>query len=283
MANLEHDSESIFEVFAEYGDHLAQEMAAKEKVMESVKGVEKESRKLYTILQNIHRPGAKINEIVLKAEETFEGIHIALFYLDQVIPKGCFWRYCNLWSNTLSWLSFLASLVLYLKEDTLPEKPKVSALLGLTSDLHCLHLDIEEYLQGLCHLCNELPRLAVNSVTNQDYNRPVRISQFLGSLYSGFRLLNLKNDNLRKRFDSIKYDQKKVEEVVYDLSIRGLLTINTTKEAANAASKEDEKDPKKEEDGKEKAVGETSEKEENKKDVVADEGIDEVDPEKKTT
>ena len=36
------------------------------------------------------------------------------------------------------------------------------------------------------------------------------------------RLLNLKNDNLRKKFDGIKYDLKKVEEVVYDLSIRGL-------------------------------------------------------------
>lgn len=36
------------------------------------------------------------------------------------------------------------------------------------------------------------------------------------------RQLNLKNDNLRKKFDGIKYDLKKVEEVVYDLSIRGL-------------------------------------------------------------
>ena len=26
----------------------------------------------------------------------------------------------------------------------------------------------------------------------------------------------------RKRFDSIKYDLKKVEEVIYDISIRGL-------------------------------------------------------------
>ena len=36
-------------------------------------------------------------------------------------------------------------------------------------------------------------------------------------------MLNLKNDGLRKKFDSLKYDMKKVEEVVYDLSIRGLL------------------------------------------------------------
>lgn len=35
--------------------------------------------------------------------------------------------------------------------------------------------------------------------------------------------MNLKNDNLRKRFDALKYDVKKIEEVVYDLSLRGLL------------------------------------------------------------
>lgn len=36
------------------------------------------------------------------------------------------------------------------------------------------------------------------------------------------RLLNLKNDLLRKRYDSIKYDLKKIEEVVYDINIRKL-------------------------------------------------------------
>lgn len=39
---------------------------------------------------------------------------------------------------------------------------------------------------------------------------------------AGFRLLNLKNDSLRKRFDALKYDVKKIEEVVYDITIRGL-------------------------------------------------------------
>lgn len=44
----------------------------------------------------------------------------------------------------------------------------------------------------------------------------------------GFRLLNLKNDSLRKRFDALKYDVKKIEEVVYDLSIRGLRNRSAT-------------------------------------------------------
>ena len=60
----------------------------------------------------------------------------------------------------------------------------------------------------------------MNCVTQGDYERPIRISAFVGDLLTGFRLLNLKNDGLRKKFDSLKYDTKKLEEVVYDLSIR---------------------------------------------------------------
>jgi len=63
----------------------------------------------------------------------------------------------------------------------------------------------------------------VNAVTAGDYNRPVRITRFIADLDAGFRLLNLKNDSLRKRYDALKYDLKKVEEVVYDLTVRGLL------------------------------------------------------------
>jgi len=62
----------------------------------------------------------------------------------------------------------------------------------------------------------------VNAVTAGDYARPMRIAKFVGDLDAGFRLLNLKNDSLRKRFDVLKYDLKKIEEVVYDVTIRGL-------------------------------------------------------------
>ncbi len=62
----------------------------------------------------------------------------------------------------------------------------------------------------------------MNSVILGDYQRPLNISTFLSQVSAGFRLLNLKNDFLRKKYDSLKYDVKKVEEIVYDLSIRKL-------------------------------------------------------------
>lgn len=84
----------------------------------------------------------------------------------------------------------------------------------------------------------------MNCVTQGDYQRPVRLSSFVSELLTGFRLLNLKNDSLRKKFDSLKYDMKKLEEVVYDISLRGLIkndddedatTINTDEGDASAA------------------------------------------------
>ena len=48
-------------------------------------------------------------------------------------------------------------------------------------------------------------RLAVNSVTLGDYRRPLQISQFIKDIHAGFQILNLKNDSLRRRSDSIKY------------------------------------------------------------------------------
>ena len=65
-------------------------------------------------------------------------------------------------------------------------------------------------------------RLARNSVTQGDYLRPVRIAKFIKHVHAGFQILNLKNDSLRKRSDGIKYRVKEVEDVVYDLSLRGL-------------------------------------------------------------
>lgn len=86
------------------------------------------------------------------------------------------------------------------------------------------HLDIEDYLMGILRLASELSRFAVNSVILGEFHRPLQISKFLSDINAGFRLLNLKNDGLRKRFDGLKYDVKKIEEIVYDLSIRGLNT-----------------------------------------------------------
>jgi predicted translin family RNA/ssDNA-binding protein len=72
-------------------------------------------------------------------------------------------------------------------------------------DRDAFHLTIEDYLLALTNTIEELARLAPNSVTLGDYARPLQISKFIKDIHAGFQLLNLKNDALRRRSDTIKY------------------------------------------------------------------------------
>lgn len=90
-------------------------------------------------------------------------------------------------------------------------------------DRDAFHITLEEYLLSLTELTQELSRLATNAVTLGDFDMPLVISAFVKDLFAGFQLLNLKNDILRKRADAVKYDVKRVEDVVYDLTLRGLI------------------------------------------------------------
>ncbi|KKA27445.1 hypothetical protein TD95_005430, partial [Thielaviopsis punctulata] len=90
-------------------------------------------------------------------------------------------------------------------------------------DRDIFHLTIEEYLLAVTRLTEELSRLVINSVTLGDSGLAVQAAQVVKDLFAGFQLLNLKNDVIRKRADAVKYHVKKVEDVIYDLSLRGLL------------------------------------------------------------
>ena len=82
------------------------------------------------------------------------------------------------------------------------------------SENHRFKLATEEYLHALVSLVNELSRLAVNSVTLGDFGTPIRLSAFVKDLHTGFQMLNLKNDSLRKRFDSIKVSNNRIMIVI---------------------------------------------------------------------
>lgn len=90
-------------------------------------------------------------------------------------------------------------------------------------DKDAFHVTIEEYLLAMTDITEELSRLSMNSVTMGDIDLTLRISGFIKDLFAGFQLLNLKNDTLRRRVDGVKYHVKKVEDVIYDLSLRNLL------------------------------------------------------------
>lgn len=85
-----------------------------------------------------------------------------------------------------------------------------------------MQLTTDDYLHGLISMVNDLPRLAVTAVIAGDYHTPLSVVTLVKQVHAAFQVLNLKNDALRKRFDSLKYDVKRAEDVLYDIHLRGL-------------------------------------------------------------
>jgi len=217
MANLPK------EIFSQFQDHLNSEQDLREEIRNIVKDIDVAAREAAIILQTVHTSITEISEICQKARDQFEICRQYYLKLAEVVPSGQYYRYCDHWHYLTQRIVFLIALTVYLEAGFLVTRETVAEILGLkTSQQDGFHLDIEDYLMGLLQLASELSRFATNAVTLGDYERPLQISRFVADLSAGFRLLNLKNDGLRKRFDALKYDVKKIEEIVYDISIRGL-------------------------------------------------------------
>lgn len=82
-----------------------------------------------------------------------------------------------------------------------------------------LCIDIESYLLGLCDLTGELGRKAVDCAINKKFKDVEKIREFVDEIYGEFLKFDLRNGELRKKSDSIKWNLKKLEDLV--LSIKG--------------------------------------------------------------
>eukprot|EP00182_Erythrolobus_australicus_P005978 CAMPEP_0185834388 /NCGR_PEP_ID=MMETSP1353-20130828/5209_1 /TAXON_ID=1077150 /ORGANISM="Erythrolobus australicus, Strain CCMP3124" /LENGTH=70 /DNA_ID=CAMNT_0028532809 /DNA_START=57 /DNA_END=266 /DNA_ORIENTATION=- len=69
-------------------------------------------------------------------------------------------------------------------------------------------------------MVGELPRLCVNRVVLGDFAFVSYARGFAGEVFAGLRLLNLRNDALRRKVDAVKYDVKRIEDITYDLAVR---------------------------------------------------------------
>ncbi|XP_008326571.1 translin [Cynoglossus semilaevis] len=226
---------SVTEMFGYIQGFLDVDQEIREDIRKVVQTLEQTAREILTVLQSVHQPSGfkEIPSKCVRSRDLFCKVRAQIADLKTKFPSEQYYRFHEHWRFVLQRLVFLAAFVVYLETEALVTREDVAKILGIEVVREKgFHMDIEDYLAGVLIMASELSRLAVNSVTAGDYDRPLRISNFINELDSGFRLLNLKNDSLRKRYDGLKYDVKKIEEVVYDLSIRGL-----AKEAESVGSK----------------------------------------------
>jgi len=225
--------EPVDVMFASFREELEGDNELKEKIRLLVRDLEQKAREILLIMQKIHHPTGlvKITDLCAKARNEFDGVHALYDQLAKCISAQEYFKYADNYRYTNQRFVYVAALLVYLESGTMISREEAAKTIGVSPNRSDkFYLDLEDYLCGLLQVAPELSRLAVNCVTVGDYERPLKISAFLNDLDAGFRLLNLKNDFLRKRFDGLKYEVKKVEEVVYDLTIRGLFKSSSTGE-----------------------------------------------------
>ncbi|GKV48436.1 hypothetical protein SLEP1_g55250 [Rubroshorea leprosula] len=220
-ANAPEPCSSLEKQFAAFRCQLDDSGNIRERIRVVVMEIESASRLMQASVLLVHQ-SKPIPEVLEKAKAQIGELKELYSRLADVL-NACpeqYYRYHGDWrSETQTVVSQLA-FIHWLETGALLLHAEAEEILGLKSSE--FGLDIEDYLIGICFLSNEMPRYVVNKVTAGDYDCPRKVLNFMTDLHASFRMLNLRNDFLRKKFDGMKYDLRKVEEVYYDVKIRGL-------------------------------------------------------------
>ncbi|KAK6332477.1 hypothetical protein TWF730_004145 [Orbilia blumenaviensis] len=225
------------EIFKQVQSDIDEDIKVREEIRGLLKTLDRHDRSIQSVLSRVHAvPASSLASLLASAQPFFDQQRVTLKELDGVASKYPYYKYNGIWTREIQAAAYGIVLAGWLgaftpegeerKEGQLMTITEVGEKLGVrvnVKDTDVFHLTLEEYLHSLITMIEELARLAVNSVTLGDYQRPMLISRFVKDLHAGFQLLNLKNDSLRKRSDGIKYQVKKIEDVVYDLALRKLI------------------------------------------------------------
>lgn len=77
----------------------------------------------------------------------------------------------------------------------------------------------EEYLGGVMDFTGELNRYAVLRATARDIEAVKRCRDVADALFAQLMLFDWRNGQLRRKFDAVKYTLKKLEQVIYELTL----------------------------------------------------------------
>ncbi|MCP9263424.1 putative protein similar to vertebrate translin (TSN) [Dirofilaria immitis] len=222
-SNATNSVDAMFETFRELveKDRILKDV---NNIAEVTHGMEYWISRIVAILQKTHTfkdgQDSDLREIqnILHNE-----VQQHLIKLAALISPVSYYRYHDNFRFIIQKLCFVVTYAHFLQHGILLNRDKVAEIFNIKVDPAMgFHLDVEDYLFGLLQLANELSRFSINAVVVGNSILPFKIADFLYDLDAKFRLLNLKNDGLRRKYDALKYDVQRAEQVVYDLTIRGL-------------------------------------------------------------
>ncbi|XP_045798746.1 translin [Trifolium pratense] len=212
---------SLEKQFGEFRTHLEESGTLRDRIRTVVSEIESTTRLMYASILLVHH-SRPTPELLEKAKTQIDVLKEKYKQLADILGgcPGQYYRYHGDWRSETQTVVSVLTFMNWLETGKLLEHKEAEEKLGLNGPE--FNLDVEDYLVGVCFMSNELPRYVVNQVTAGDYDCPRKVLKFLTELHAAFRMLNLRNDFLRKKFDGMKYDLRKVEEVYYDVKIRGL-------------------------------------------------------------
>jgi predicted translin family RNA/ssDNA-binding protein len=153
------------------------------------------------IIYSVHRENLKEAETLLKTiEKEILSIRKSIISMPKLDYLGAYTAAMQEYVEAKCYFS-------YVNDDKIP---------GWKS----LKVDVEDYLLGICDLTGELERRAVVCATKDDTKEVYKIKETVEQIFGFFLSLDLRNGELRKKSDSIKWNLKKIENVVYDLKMR---------------------------------------------------------------
>lgn len=199
--------------------------AAEEEVKKAVRAAENTLSGIHTPAGNTEAVVEKIKSVhIPQIKEAYAKLPVALAAAGD--KTHFFYKYKEMWAGATQRIVKLFCVVHWLEAGTLMSLDEVGSALGLPpmaeGESNEFWIDLEDYLVGVCFVPEEVARYSANCVTKGDYKTPFEANKFVSELFAGLKQLNFKNGFLRQKFDAVKYDAKRLEQIVYDISIRGL-------------------------------------------------------------
>ncbi len=78
----------------------------------------------------------------------------------------------------------------------------------------------EYYLLGVCDLVGELVRKAINETIKGKEKNALKIKDIVDNIYSEFLLFDIRNSELRKKIDGIKYDLARLDDMALGIKFK---------------------------------------------------------------
>ncbi|MAF50464.1 MAG: hypothetical protein CMH64_00060 [Nanoarchaeota archaeon] len=83
-----------------------------------------------------------------------------------------------------------------------------------------LYVSAPDYLAGLCDLTGEVMRKANYFAINKKPKEAIRMKEIVDKIYEQFLLLDIRDNDLRKKFDQVKYNLQKLEDLTLRIQFR---------------------------------------------------------------